>query len=80
MVGPSARSDYLIFARFGGVASNCTECGRCEERCPLGLPIRKYLQAVTGLPGATVDEMAGTSNSQEVSGDPRGYIHLGSHD
>lgn len=46
-----ARSGYHIFARYGGAASNCTDCGRCEEHCPQGLPIRKHLKAVTDLLG-----------------------------
>jgi predicted aldo/keto reductase-like oxidoreductase len=47
----AARSRYHLFARYGGAAANCTECGQCEERCPQGLPIRKYLKAVTELLG-----------------------------
>ncbi len=46
-----AKSGYHIFARFGGAASNCTECGECEERCPQGLEIRKHLKAVDELLG-----------------------------
>ncbi len=44
-----ARSGYHIFARYGGAAANCTECGQCEERCPQGLAIRKHLKAVDEL-------------------------------
>lgn len=47
----AARSGYHLFARYGGAASNCTECGECEERCPQGLEIRKHLKAVTELLG-----------------------------
>lgn len=47
----AARSGYHIFARYGGAASNCTECGECEERCPQGLPIRRHLKAVDELLG-----------------------------
>ncbi|MEN6342684.1 MAG: aldo/keto reductase [Methanospirillum sp.] len=45
----AARSRYHLFARFGGAAANCTECGQCEERCPQGLEIRKQLRAVDEL-------------------------------
>lgn len=44
-----ARSGYHIFARYGGAAANCTECGDCEKRCPQGLPIREHLKAVDEL-------------------------------
>lgn len=47
----AARSNYHIFARYGGAAANCTGCGECEERCPQGLPIRKHLKAVDALLG-----------------------------
>ena len=30
----------------GAPASNCVDCGLCEERCPYHLPIRKMLQRV----------------------------------
>ncbi len=30
-----------------GYASCCIQCGECEDKCPQGLPIRKYLQEVT---------------------------------
>lgn len=46
-----ARSGYHLFARYGGAASNCTDCGACEERCPQGLEIRKHLKAVDELLG-----------------------------
>ena len=29
-----------------GVASDCIECGMCEDRCPQHLEIREYLKAV----------------------------------
>jgi predicted aldo/keto reductase-like oxidoreductase len=44
-----AKSGYHIFARYGGAAANCTECGECEARCPQGLTIRKHLKAVRAL-------------------------------
>jgi len=29
-----------------GYASACIQCGECEEKCPQGLPIRKYLKDI----------------------------------
>ena len=29
-----------------GFASQCKECGECEEKCPQGIPIREYLKKV----------------------------------
>lgn len=29
-----------------GFASQCQECGECEEKCPQGIPIREYLKKV----------------------------------
>lgn len=31
-----------------GKASDCLKCGKCEQRCPQHLPIRKYLADVAG--------------------------------
>ena len=31
-----------------GKASECVKCGKCEQRCPQHLPIRKYLADVAG--------------------------------
>jgi len=45
----ASRAGDHIFERFGGGASNCTDCGACEERCPQGIEIRKQLKAVAEL-------------------------------
>jgi predicted aldo/keto reductase-like oxidoreductase len=47
----AARSGYHIFERYGGGASQCAECGECEERCPQRIEIRKHLKAVAELFG-----------------------------
>jgi len=30
-------------------ASNCSDCGKCEEHCPQNIPIRERLKDVKGL-------------------------------
>ena len=37
---------YAELAESHGKASDCIECGMCEEHCPQFLPIRKYLKYV----------------------------------
>lgn len=50
---PEAASAQYGFALSGfltgspGFASQCQECGECEEKCPQGIPIREYLKKVT---------------------------------
>ncbi|CAG0954382.1 MAG: aldo/keto reductase [Candidatus Methanoperedens sp.] len=49
---PDAASLQYDFALSGfltgspGFASQCQECGECEEKCPQGIPIREYLKKV----------------------------------
>ena len=49
---PDAASLQYDFALSGfltgspGFASQCQECGECDEKCPQGIPIREYLQKV----------------------------------
>jgi len=49
---PDAASIQYGFALSGfltgssGFASQCQECGECEEKCPQGIPIREYLKKV----------------------------------
>ncbi len=44
-----ARKVYRILVPEDRWASNCTECGQCEERCPQQIPIRKMLKEVVRL-------------------------------
>lgn len=40
------KANYAELAASHGKASDCIECGMCEEHCPQFLPIRKYLKYV----------------------------------
>ena len=40
------KEKYAELAASHGKASDCIECGMCEEHCPQFLPIRKYLKYV----------------------------------
>ena len=47
----NARFIYNVRAEFGLAASQCQECGACEDLCPQHLPIRKKLKDVAALLG-----------------------------
>ena len=46
--GMVARTYYGNLTQSHGKASECIKCGKCEQRCPQHLPIRKYLADVAG--------------------------------
>jgi predicted aldo/keto reductase-like oxidoreductase len=43
------RSYYLFETQFCGRASDCTQCGACEEACPQNIPIREHLKRAAEL-------------------------------
>ncbi|HNS67414.1 MAG TPA: aldo/keto reductase [Mesotoga infera] len=43
------KNAYLRFIKEESRASNCIECGRCEELCPQGIPIIESLKEVAAL-------------------------------
>jgi predicted aldo/keto reductase-like oxidoreductase len=47
----SAKFAYDVFTGFGGAASQCQDCGVCEDLCPQRIPIREMLQEVARLFG-----------------------------
>lgn len=44
-----SKETYPRLIAEGSRASDCTECGECEEKCPQGIPIRETLKDVAGL-------------------------------
>ena len=44
--GMVARTYYGNLTQTHGKASDCVKCGKCEQRCPQHLPIRRYLEDV----------------------------------
>ena len=46
--GLVAGTYYGNLTQTHGKASECLKCGKCENRCPQHLPIRKYLEDVAG--------------------------------
>jgi predicted aldo/keto reductase-like oxidoreductase len=47
----NAKFGYEVFTGFGGAASQCQDCGVCEDLCPQRIPIRKKLKEVARLLG-----------------------------
>ena len=41
--------EKLIYSSLEGKASNCTECGECEIKCPQKTPVRELLKEVSKL-------------------------------
>jgi predicted aldo/keto reductase-like oxidoreductase len=46
---PGGRFKYKVFLSEQERASNCIECGACEELCPQKIAIREWLPKVTDL-------------------------------
>lgn len=45
----NVEGEKLLYGGLEGKASNCTECGACEEKCPQETPIREMLKEVMKL-------------------------------
>lgn len=41
--------EKLLYSGLEGKASNCTECGQCEDKCPQRTPIKEMLKEVVNL-------------------------------
>ena len=48
---PAAKMRYRNFLVDSAKASNCADCGRCEEKCPQAIPIRRELKNIVDLFG-----------------------------
>lgn len=42
----NVEGEKLLYSGLEGKASNCTECGECEERCPQEISIREILKEI----------------------------------
>ena len=49
---PAAGTRYRMFLDESEKASNCVQCGQCEEHCPQQIPIREELEHVVELFGS----------------------------
>ncbi|MHC1755498.1 MAG: aldo/keto reductase [Methanosarcina sp.] len=47
----NAEGEKALYSGLEGQASNCTECGQCEDKCPQKTPIREMLKEVIKLFG-----------------------------
>lgn len=47
----NAEGEKALYSGLEGQASNCTECGQCEEKCPQKIPVSQMLKEVVKLFG-----------------------------
>ena len=41
---PETAAERYAELRVGETALSCGDCGRCEERCPVGVPVRRIIR------------------------------------